>query len=171
MSRDVSASFKAAAFAQQTDKTPIYLVTVTHPAMMEPLRFSSDATERLEPSGVNQPVYGTISRGDEYYFLPFTLILPQDQDRSAPIARLRMANISRDLIPILRSVDSPAQFLIEVVLSDDPDTVEIALPTLDLMDADYDAEEISLDLTIEVLANEPYPAESFDPSGFPALFE
>lgn len=171
MSRNVSAAFKAAAFAQETGKVVAALLTVTHEDDPETYRFSSDPTQRLDGSGAAQPVYGTVSRGDEYLFLtPFQLLLPDDQDRSAPSARLRLSNIDRELITLLRSFTSPAQFLIELILADDPDTVEVTFPLLDLSAADYDAAEVELSVTVDALADEPYPADNYDPSGFPGLY-
>ena len=168
--RTLSEAFRAAAYAQETGEVVVGLLTITHEDMSEVLRVSSDPTQRLDGSGQDQPIYGTISRSETFLYIPFELTLPSDVDQSAPAARIRMVNIERDLIPTIRSIATPAQFLIEVVLASDPDTVEITFPTLDLLQVDYDASEITLDLTIDRLTNEPFPKGSFDPSGFPALF-
>ena len=112
-----------------------------------------------------------MSRGEEYIFLtPFDLILPTDQDRATPSSRIRLSNVDRRLTTLLRSTSTPAQFLIEIVLAASPDDVEVTFPLLDLMQADTNAAEIELTVTLETLASEPYPSGTFAPSGFAGLF-
>lgn len=170
MTRTTSAAFRAAAFAQETGEVVVTLLTIMHDSLADPIRLSNDPTQRVDGTGASQPAYGTVSRGDTYLFCPFQLLLPDDQDRTSPAARLRLSNVHQDLIPLLRSVDTPASVLVEVVLASAPDDVEVSFPPLDLSEATFDAAEIEVDLVMDTLENEPYPAESFDPSGFPALF-
>ena len=74
--------------------------------------------------------------------------------------------------PVLRSTATPALVVIEILLGSDLETVEVAFPVLDLAEAspDYEAGQVTLDLVVDFLANEPYPAASFDPSVCPGLF-
>lgn len=175
MSRAVSEAFQAAANAEETGEVVVILLTITHADLEAPIRLSNDPTQRLdllesESEASGQPVYGTISRGDSYLYLPFQLTLPQEQDQSPPSARVVIENVGRDLVPLLRSTSTPAQVTIEILLASDLETVEVTFPTLDLAQADYDAGQATLDLVVDYLANEPYPAGNFDPSGFPGLF-
>jgi len=167
MSRTVSLTLRTAANAEATGEILIFLVTVTHELLETPLRFSSDPTERLS---VDPLVYGTSSRGDTYSFLPLGLVLPDDSDGTPPAIKLTIDNVSRDMIPLLRSVSTPATVTVELVLASDPDTVEVAWPDFDLVNASYDAGQVSIDLAVNALATEPYPAGSFTPSGFPGMF-
>ncbi len=170
MSRELSEAFKAAAYAQETGKVVVSLLTITHDDLEETLRASSDATERVEGSGAGQPVYGTVSRGETYYYIPHQMRLPTEQDRSTPTAQIVLDNVGRELVQLVRSTDTPAQVTIEIVLADDPDTVEVTFPTLDLVGVSYEAGRMTLDLSVDHLSAEPFPAGSFDPSGFRGLF-
>lgn len=152
---------------QETAEVPILLLTITHPDLAEPMRFSSDATQRDSDTPL---VYKTVSRGDDYYFVPMQATLPDDREDGVPEAQLRLSNVGRDLIEVLRSTSWPATVTMELVLASDPDGVEIEWPDFDLSSIDYDASEITLHLTIDALASEEFPAGAFTPGYFPGLF-
>ena len=164
--RTTSLNFRAAAYAEENDKIPIVLLTIDHPTLIGPIRLSSDPTTFL----TDAPVWATVSRGNNYFFVPFSIVIPDDKEQAPPQAKISLDNIDRSIIPLLRSTDTPATVTIEIVLSSAPDTVEIEFPTMDLVAADYDASTVTLTLSIDALMSEPYPAHSFDPAGFPALF-
>ena len=167
MSRTVSLTLRTALNAEQTGETTIFLITVVHPSLGTPLRFSSDPTTRLT---VDPLQYGTVSRGNTYNFLPIGLVMPDDSDQTPPAMKLVLDNVMRDAIPLLRSISTPATVTIEMVLASAPDTVEVAWTGFDLVNVDYNDGSISADLTINALVTEPYPAGSFTPSGFGGLF-
>lgn len=175
MARTLSATFRAALAAQETEEVPIVLITITHADLDTPLRLSSDPTQRLTDNGsppteLDPPVYGTQSRGTDYLFLPMGIVLPDDREDAAPAARLEIDNIGRETIALLRSTTDPALVHMEIVLASALDTVEIDLPELDLVSADYNINTVSVNLAINPLVTEPYPAHRFTPAGFPALF-
>jgi len=167
MSRSVSLTFREAMNAQETGEVVIVLMTITHPSYPTPLRLSSDPTERLSETPLR---YGTISRGETYLFCPFSTSLPDDVDERAPTARFMLQNVSRDLVEVVRSISSPAKAKIEVVLASSPDAVEIEYPEFDVKNASYNANIMTLELSIDALTDEPYPAGTFSPAGFPGLF-
>lgn len=154
----------------QTSEVFIILVAITHTDLGsspdQTIRFSSDPTTRHTTTPL---VYKTVSRGDDYYFIPMAVTLPNDSDGAPSTAQLSISNVGRDLIELLRSVSSPAQVTLELVLASDPDEVGFELPVLDMTSANWDKDTVSLTLTIEALDREPYPAGSFDPASFPAL--
>lgn len=167
MSRTISLAARAAANAEQTGEVWVFLLTITHEALVTPLRLSSDPTVRLS---VDPLSYGTLSRGETYEYLPMSLVLPDDSEGVAPAIRLVFDNIARQAVPLLRSVSTPPTVTVEMVLASDPDTVEVSFAEFDLVGADYDALSVSVDLTVNALANEPYPAGTFTPGGFGGLF-
>jgi hypothetical protein len=167
MARTVSMTMRQAMNAEETGEVPIVLLTIDHPDLDEPNLISSDPTTRLT---IDPLVYGTVSRGENYLFLPFSVVLPDDKDDSPPQARITIENIDRRLIPLLRSTSLPASVTMEVVLASSPDIVEILLPELDLVSADYDAETITITLAQNALQTEPYPVDLITPSNFPGLF-
>lgn len=167
MSRTVSLTMREAMNAQDTGEVLIVLMTITHPAYAEPLHISSDPTLRLSETPLQ---YGTISRGETYLFCPFSTSLPDDVDERAPTAKLMLENVSRSLVEIIRSISTPATATIELVLASSPDFVEIEYPEFEVKNASYNANVMTLELSIDALTDEPYPAGTFDPSSFPGLF-
>lgn len=165
MSRDVSDTLKEAVNAQQTGEAFIMLIEIDHDDLETPIRIASDGPDELE-NGAN----GVISNGQEYVFLPFEPILPnQDKDR-LPIARIRIDNISREIIQAVRTISGAPSFKIMVVLSSDPDTVEIELTGYKLRNVTADAMSVEGELVTEQFDIEPFPSGRFTPANFPSLF-
>ncbi|MBB3297906.1 MULTISPECIES: DUF1833 family protein [unclassified Rhizobium] len=167
MSRNVSDRFREVVYAQETDEVVICLLTVTHEDLGTPIYLSSDPTERLSDDPL---IYGTNSRGNEYLFLPFEFTLPDDDSDSPPRVQLSMDNTDRSLVTILRSIATPADIKVELVLASDLSTIEIQLPALQLSDVTMDDGRISATLVADALINEPHPAQLFTPGSFPGLF-
>jgi hypothetical protein len=165
--RTVSLTMRAAMNAQETGEIPVVLLTITHPDLATPIRLSSDPTTRITTDPL---VYGTVSRGQSFQFLPFSVVLPDDKDEAPPSAHLVVDNIDRELIALIRSTSSPATVAMEMVLASAPDSVEILFPELDLVSAEYDQVAVNIGLAIDALLTEPYPAGAMNPSGFPGLF-
>ena len=167
MSRTTSANFRSAAFSNETDEVVICLLTITHAEMAEPLRLSSDPTQRISE---NPLAYATVSRGETFVFLPFEFTLPADQDDVPPRVSLNLANADRALIGLLRTISSPLQIKVEVVLASSPDEVEVDLPIMQLSEIDYDAQGVRANLVIDGMQTEPFPSGQFDRGRFPGLF-
>lgn len=167
MSRTTSANFRSAAFSNETDEVVICLLTITHEEMAEPLRLSSDPTQRISE---NPLAYATVSRGETFVFLPFEFTLPADQDDVPPRVALNLANADRALIGLLRTISSPLQIKVEVVLASSPDEVEVDLPIMQLSEIDYDAQGVRANLVIDGMQTEPFPSGQFDRGRFPGLF-
>lgn len=178
--RVLSLTLRAAATAQETDQTPAVLVTVTHPELPEPLRLSSDPSRRLS---ADPPLYGTTSRGQTFWHIPMSVILPDSQPQAAPRAQLQLDNIAvdRDLagIPglararvsdLLRLSPRMATVLLELVLSTTPDVVERRWPLLETVAATVEGPSVVLDFGRDNRAREPFPALTFSSFYFPGLF-
>lgn len=165
--RATSTAFREAAFAQETGEVLVCLLTVTHATMAEPIRLSSDATERLSTDPLT---YGTISRGNPYLFLPFEFTLPQDRDDAPPRVEIVFDNVDNSLVGIFRAINDPLDILVEVVMASAPDLVETSLPKMRLANISYSASQISAALIVDGLVTEPFPSGNFNPGRFPALF-
>lgn len=166
MARNLSPGFLAGLYAQETDEVVVCLLTVTHDDLSEPIYLSSDATVRLSDDPL---VYGTMSRGYEFLYLPFEFTLPDDKSDSPPRVQLAIDNTDRELVAQLRSFSTPASVKVELVLASDLDTVEVQLPALQLSDVTL-SETISATLVADGLINEPHPGRQFTPGSFPGLF-
>ncbi|MEP2977956.1 MAG: DUF1833 family protein [Lentilitoribacter sp.] len=167
MSRTISTAFLEAINAQETDEVVICLLTITHDDIEDAIYLSSDATTRISDDPL---VYVTASRGNNHLYLPFTFTMPDDKSDSPPRIQIAFDNIDRTMVTLLRSVSSPVDVKVEIILASSPDVVEIEMPVMQLSDVSIKADIIGGTLVVDSLVNEPYPAGSFTPSNFPGIF-
>lgn len=165
--RILSLNLREALFAQETGEVPIFLLTITHPLLADPIRLSTDPTAQLSTDPL---VYYTASRGNNFLYAAVDITLPNEEDRSPPTSKLILQNVTRDLIPLARSISTPASVMIETVLASAPDTVEITFPAMDMVNLTYNAATLTFDLSIDAMVTEPFPADTFSPAYFPGLF-
>ncbi|MEN6535654.1 MAG: DUF1833 family protein [Bryobacteraceae bacterium] len=165
--RILSLDFRKALFSQESGEVPIFLLTITHPSLADPIYLSTDPTERFSSDPV---MYRTQSRSIDFLYAGVDVTIPDEQDKSPPASKLTIENVTRDLVPLARSVSTPPSVKIEVVLASDLDTVEVTWPALDMSNLTYDASQLVFDLTMDALVTEPYPSGTFSPASFPGLF-
>lgn len=165
--RILSLNFRQALFSQESGEVPIFLLTITHPSLDAPIYLSTDATERFSETPL---MYRTQSRGVDFLYAGIDITIPDEQDKSPPASKLTIANITRDIIPLARSVNTPPSVKIEAVLASALDDVEMTWPALDMSNLTYDANQLVFDLTMDALVTEPYPAGTFSPAYFGGLF-
>lgn len=166
MSRNLSAQARQAIYNQQTDEVFVILMTIDHPNFTQPIRVSSDNAVILPSAGVR----GTVSRGQEYVFLPFTIELPTQDDTGIARARISIDNIDRQMVNAVRTANSALKINIEIVLASTPDTVEVSMDDFRINQVTYDALTISGELSLEYYDLEPYSKLRFTPSNFPGMF-
>lgn len=165
--RVLSLNMRQALFSQETGEIVIFLLTITHPELEAPIYLSTDPTTRFSDVPL---VYGTTSRGVQFFYAGIDITLPDEQDKAPPASKLTIANVTRELIPLARSVSTPPSVKIEAVLASDVDGVEMIWPAMDMSNLTYDASFLQFDLTMDALVTEPYPSGTFSPAAFPGLF-
>lgn len=165
--RALSLTMRQALNAQESGEVAIVLLTIQHPDLPTPIRLSSDPTTLLTDTPLQ---YGTVSRGYTFRFFPFVISLPDDVSERSPTAQIQIENVSRELVSIVRSTSTPATVWMQMVLASNPSFVEIDYPLFDLRSVSYTASVMTLELSIDSLATEPYPSGNFDPAGFPGMF-
>lgn len=164
--RVLSLNFREALFAQESGEVVIFLLTITHDELEAPIRLTTDPTERTSSEPL---IYRTTSRGEEYLYAGVDITLPDEQDKAPPASKLTIANVTRELIPLARSVSTPPSVKIEAVLASAPDVVEMVWPAMDMSNLTYDAAFLQFDLTMDALVTEPYPSGTFSPAAFRGL--
>lgn len=167
--RTLSSTALAAIFGPESQDDLIVLMTITGTGISSPIRLANGFTGRLSETA-EEVVYGVESRGDDYIFLPITASLPSDENEQPPRAQLSIADVTRYLTPVIRSITSAPSVKLELVLRSDPDTVEIEFPGLLMAGINYNKDLVTAELTVESLTLEPFPAHTFTPSGFPGMF-
>jgi len=163
---DTSTTFKQAAFASETEKVVIALLTFSSDELVTPIYVASDAYELLPEANVK----GVLSNEIEYVYLPFDIYLPRDDKTGTVSAKLRIENIDRQIIGTLRSITKPVSIKIQIVLSDDVDRIEVEYDNFKLSNVTYNAMYIEGDITLDYWGLEPFPSGRFTPSGFPGIF-
>jgi len=148
---------KIALFAPQTSKVFLTLLTIDHADLGAPLRFVNDNVD-------------VTSNGDLYSAFPFEVILPPERADELTVGRLRIDNIDRGITSTLRSISTAPSAAIQVVLSSDPDTVQLGPLNFTWRIADYDVSTVEGDLRFEELLGEPFPGDRVTPNTFPGVF-
>jgi len=110
------------------------------------------------------------SRGEVYTAYPFDLVEPIDDGETLPSARLTIDNIDRLLVASVRSVSDPLKVDIELIMSTEPDSVQMSYPGLLLKRVRWDQKSLSGDLEYEPILGLAFPSESFYPQEYPGLF-
>lgn len=155
--RTVSSTALRAMFSAETDEVFIVLLTISHPKLLPPLRVCSDSSD-------------IVSRGNTFISYPFAITLPSDEESAPPKASITIDNVSKDIVDVLRTIDSPAEFTIEIIRAAAPDTVEIGYTEFELRNVKGDVFTLTGDLTVEDISSEPFPYKTFSPAAFPGLF-
>ncbi|MEQ1844643.1 MAG: DUF1833 family protein [Nitrospira sp.] len=161
MARSVSALFKQAVTAQETGEALVAITSISHASIVNgPLRLVNN-------------LQNVVSNGNTYTAFPFEVTLPEDHQDALPKVRLVLDNIDRSIVQAIRSIppNSPPTVQIDLVLAGQPDIVELSFPDLTLRQVSYDALTIEGVLVIDEDDLEPFPADSFTPLNFPALFK
>lgn len=157
MSRNVSAELKQAVYAQETEQEFVVLVALSHPDLAAPIRVNSSGKD-------------VVSNGETFLAYPFEVVLPDDVDDRPPRAKLRIDNISREIVLAVRGISSAPFVTIQIVMATAPNTIEAEFPDFRLSNITYDQLTVEGDLTLEEFIGEPYPARVFSPADFPGLF-
>jgi hypothetical protein len=157
LSRDVSTTFRQAAMAQETGECPLLLLTIDHDSLDLPIRV------------VNNHASIT-SRGETYLACAFKFTLPDDQDGQKPAAKLIVDNVDREIVNAVRSLASPPTITAEIVLADTPNVVEAGFYDFELKNVQYDAFEVSGDLSIENFFSDSFPYDTYNSSTYPGVF-
>lgn len=157
--RNISAEGLRELFAQHSGSVMLAIATFHHATLPEPIRLVND-TRALE--------YGDNS----YIALPFQLDLPDDVEDKVPNIELKVDNVDRRLVQLLRSVSDPPDVTIEIVrVSDNAVTGELGPLDFSLLDAKIGAQTVTLQIGYAVdILNEPATQHIFNPGTAPALF-
>jgi hypothetical protein len=166
MTRSLSLNFREAINAQESGEVIIFLLTIDHDDLDAPIRLSTDPTTLVSDAPLQ---YKTVSRGDDYIYLPMQVVIPDEREDAPPRSQFRICNVTRPLIELVRSTTTPARAKLEFVLASDPDAVEVESPWLDVVSVTSSARDLTFDMTLNSMATEQWPTDSMDPSAFPGL--
>lgn len=168
MARTLSLDLLNAMYSEETGEVVVALMELSHPSFPTKY-FCSNPTTLVSTAPL---AYKTVSNGIDYWFVPFTIQLPDDNDEQSPTTRFSIENISRDLIGEIRNVNirqGRAKLSIKLALVSAPDDIEVEFPDFDVVSASFNMNAVVIEAQIDAMTEEPYPADTFSPAGFPAL--
>lgn len=168
MSRTLSSAAVTTVLSPETSDDFIVLFVISGGGLSSTLRIANGYTKRISETD-DDVVYGVVSNGHSYQFLPISVVLPQEDD-ATPTAKLSIGNVGRELIPELRGLDSPPSVEITLVLRSDPDVVEASWSGFQFSTVQYNIDTITLQLSSESDAMEQFPCFGFYPSYHPGIF-
>lgn len=169
--RRVSITARTALDQQLTDEIEVVLVKIEHPVLDEPVRLSSDPTERLSIEPLICGTRSTWRTADDSPFL-FTMmdaLVPDETDDGSAQGSLVLQVLDSDIAAVLTSTTVPATCHMAIVLASSPDVVEAEWAGLQHTDSDGDSGEIVLRFSQEALFEEPYPSDRMTKQRFPGL--
>lgn len=160
-----------AIFSPEADSDLLFLLTIYDPVDGNTIvaRLADGFTQRLSETS-DEIIYGVKSRGDDFIFLPMEISLPTEEEAQAPRCSLVLRDVTRYVIPIIRTIVGPPKVKMELVLSKTPDTVEASFSGFYISSFTYNADSVTADLSMIDYEREPFPMHSFTPAYFPGMF-
>jgi len=162
-----------AMFSSETDEQLITLITLEDPENLnQPIRLANGFTGRLTNLTTDdEVVYGVTSRGNDYIFLPLDIGLPNDDDAGLGDCTLTLNYVTSQAIELVRShLFTSTPVIIELVLGSTPNYVEASFTGFYAVNATYNSQSITLNLSPINYNREPFPCYNFTPNYFPGMF-
>lgn len=171
MSRSISLNNRISHDAEATDELEVVLLLITHPDLDEPIRLSTDPTDRLS---IEPLAYGTQSTwqtddGSPFLFVLASSLLPDDQEEAPAAATITLEAVDNRIAEQLNSTIERATVDMALVLASSPDKLEFETRGLKLIESSGNASEVSLKLSRDPLTSEPWPSARMTRSRFPGL--
>jgi hypothetical protein len=173
MSRRLSLNARMALDATTSAEIEVALMMFDHPDLEEPIRLSTDNTERLSTDPLT---YGTRSTwaGSDPVTQPFlwiiaSAVLPGDAEDAPASAQIVIENLDARIAEVLLSFTEPPSVRLAVVLASSPDLIEAEWSGLQLSRASITASEIVLSIDRDEVEQEHFPPGRMTRLTFPGL--
>jgi len=160
-----------AVFSPEADSDLLFLLTIYDPADDTTVvtRLADGFTKRVSETA-NEILYGVTSRSQDFIFLPMEISLPTEEEAQAPRCSIVLRDVTKYVIPIVRTIVGPPKVKMELVLSKTPDIVEATFNGFYIGSFTYNADSVTADLSMIDYEREPFPMHSFTPAYFPGMF-
>ena len=173
MSRLTSMSAEAirSVFSPEADTDIFMLLTIYDPSNNSTViaRLSDGYTQRISETA-DDVVYGVVSNGQNFIFLPMEITLPTEQEANAPSCSITMHDVTRYIMPLIRQLSGPPMVKLDLILAKTPNVIEASFSEFYFNNISYSADTVSAQLTMINYAVEPFPSHAFTPTLFPGMF-
>lgn len=171
--RRVSLNQRQSFEVHSTAEVEVALFVFEHEDLAEPVRLSTDPTERLtlEPLtyGTRSTYGGAKPAYQPYQFVLVSTDLPSDLEDAPAEATLILENVTNRIAETLQSINTRATAHMAVVLASSPNQIEAEWRDLKLIRVDGDASEVTLTLSREPIEEESCPTDRMTKQRFPGL--
>jgi hypothetical protein len=160
-----------AMFSPEADSDLLFLLTIYDPVNDSTVvtRICDGFTKRISETA-DDIIYGVTSRSEDFMFLPMEISLPTEQEAQAPRCSIVLRDVTKYVIPIVRTIVGPPKVKMELVLSKTPDVVEASFSGFYISSFTYNADSVTADLSMIDYEREPFPMHAFTPAYFPGMF-
>lgn len=160
-----------AVFSPESDSDLMMLLTIYDPTTSSTVvaRLADSYLQRISET-TDDVVYGVVSRGENFIFLPMEITLPTEQEAQAPKCSITLHDVTRYIMPIIRQLNGPPSVKLELVLSKTPDVVEASFSEFYMTGIGYNISQVTAQLMMIDYEREGFPKDSFSPLLFPGLF-
>ena len=160
-----------AMYSSESNQQLITLITITG-SFTPPIRLANGFIGRINSLTTDtEIIYGVTSRSNHYIFIPMEISLPQEDDSGIGDCTLTLNYVTAEIISVIRQhLTAATPVTIELILSDNPNTVEAIFTGFKIVNIAYDATSISFTLSVINYNREPFPCYNFTPNYFPGLF-
>lgn len=170
MARTITQRARTAVMSEDSPLVKVFLLTLYHKDLSEPIRVSSDPTVRLFETQ-EMVIYGTVSNNKQYLYAGFEAALLNDESGAIPQVQITIPNAHRSIIEAIESMGSgPISCDLQLVFADTPNIIEMDVKGLEMGQISYDETTITGIISRDMLFNEPFPSKSFIPDHYPFLF-
>lgn len=151
-------TLKTELYQQNTGALFVYLLTITHDDLAEPLRFTNNSQN-------------VTSGGYLYQAWPFDISLPDQESDKIPRAQIVFDAADSSITTALRNMSSAPSVEISIIDADSPDVIEKSFSNMTIVGQTYTADyNVSLVLGMTDLTLERAQNLRFDRVRFPGLF-
>lgn len=165
----MSASALRNIFSPDADDDLMTLLTIYDQNNNPSVKLSDTFTKRISETA-DDIVYGVTSNGTDYTFVPMQITLPSEEEGQAPRCSITLYDVTRYVTPIIRALSSPPRVKLQLALTQTPDVIEISFDYFYISAINYNANDVSFELSMIDFDKEPFPVHSFTPRYFPGLF-
>ena len=159
--------------AASTSDVLVYLFTITHKKLSQPILISSDQTELYDydvDTGI--PRYCTRSQGKVFLYVPFSYVQASIADNgSITPAKFIIGNVDPVMSQTLLEMEESATIKCQMVYAAEPGKILDESVELRLMRTEDDIVQITCSLTMDTALTEALPALRMTPATFPGAFK
>ncbi len=157
MPRNLTPAALNSLFTQETDQVWAMLVTIDHPTFEQAIRVNSDNVQITSNGKVFEPY-------------PFEIDLPSDKADEIARVTLTICNVDRRLTEAIRKATSSLTVSLAIVLTSQPNDIQMSVPDMTLRQVKYDALVISGGLEFEDILTVRFPKDDYRPGNSRGLF-